>query len=88
MKSTVEINLTILALVLGFVSGGVGTFYGLSFWDSHIMHDHDSPVGINYFLFAFAGATLCAVVVGILVGRCLWPTPSPPEDGSNQSSQS
>jgi Na+/glutamate symporter len=78
----------IVAMVLGFVSGGAGTYYGIHFWNSRIMHDPDATLGINFFLLAFAAATIGTVVAGIVVGRWLWPMQSPPEDEGNQPPQS
>jgi ATP/ADP translocase len=71
--------LTSLTILLAFVMGGIGTFFGLLFWDSSVMHDHDGQAGIGFLVVAFWVGILCSVVVGILARRYFWRKHSSPE---------
>ena len=84
-SSAISSILMILVMVSAFLFGGVGSFYLFLFLDSHLQL---GGVGINTILFAFTGATLCAVVVGIVIERCLYRDPFPPEDGSSKEPRS
>jgi hypothetical protein len=71
---------TILAILLAFVLGGLGTFFGLLFWDSFVMHDHSGTAGIGFLILAFWVGIACSVAVGILAGHYFWRKYSSPED--------
>jgi FtsH-binding integral membrane protein len=68
-----------MAILLAFVLGGIGAFFGLMFWDSFVMHDHDGQAGIGFFILALWVGIACSVVVGILAGRYFWRKYSSPE---------
>jgi hypothetical protein len=71
---------TILAILLAFVLGGIGTFFGLMYGDSYVMHNHDGQAGIGFLILAFWAGIACSIAVGILAGRYFWRKYSSPED--------
>jgi hypothetical protein len=64
--------LTVMAILLAFVLGGMGTFFGLLYWDSFVMHDHDGQAGIGFLVVAFWVGIASSVVVGIFARHYFW----------------
>ena len=60
----------LLAIFSGFALGGVGTFFGLLYWDAYVMHDHDGQAGIGFIIIAFWVGLACAAISAILA--VLW----------------
>jgi hypothetical protein len=65
MKGFLRAMVIPLTIVLGFVLGGAGTFFGLLYWDSEIMNDHDGQAGIGFLIVAFWAGLASAVIGGI-----------------------
>ena len=72
MKFILNITLTLLAILFAFALGGIGTFFGLLYWDSNVMHDHDGQAGIGFLIIAFWVGIACSVIVGIIASHYIW----------------
>ena len=72
MKFILNLVLTILAIASAFVLCGGSTFFGLLYWDSYVMHDHDGQAGIGFLIVAFWVGVACAAVTGFFVARHFW----------------
>jgi ATP/ADP translocase len=71
---------TLISILMAFVLGCVGTFFGLLVWDSYILNDHDGQAGIGYLVLAFWAGIACSIAVGIIAGRYFWRKYSSPEE--------
>ena len=69
MKDFLRAMGVLLAIVLGFVVGGLGSFFGMLVWDSFVLHDHDGQAGLGLFIAAFWVGLASAAIAAIFSVR-------------------
>ena len=72
MKFALNLFLALFAIFASFVLGGIGTFFGLVYWGSYVMGDHDGQAGIGFLIYGFFAGLACAAIVAVIAARRFW----------------